>query len=468
MTDFNPEEIDFGGDDVDFTAAVETDNADIAAIFPEPLPADDPTKSFFSQPSTSSKSNQENQENPKTTNNKSLHEKEEDPNPNPNPNDDDDDDDAKDKTKKKKKKKGKKKKGGQNEKSDKEDGKSQVGDQRSKLREKLRNRMAMQKEVGGRGMQLMNQVGMTLDEVTQEGGNNMSRSKQDQIMNRTKGMLGNAFKNLDSKQKNVLSKKTDEVADMASNLMKKLLSGPGSKGASSTATKKSSKKTKKESTAKSTKSSGASLLDDDDDDDPEQPTLSSTFDHEIDEIARAVHEKPNKPSKIKSKPKSTSKSNSESDPTSNPSSELPLRPRHRDTKGTNTFSASVTVPATTSASASTSATNAEVTKKQKKYRKKREKIKQLLKAKNSNLPSSSLVANTNSKTSVGDEVPQLIPASVSLKRETPNSIHDSSSAVATPLETGWKNFDINTISKPQESVVIFSQRENGTSGASSL
>lgn len=338
------DEIDFGGDDIDFTAGAEPDNAEISAIFHEPLPADDPNQSFFNQPANTTATTEQ------TTSSSSSAET------------------SNESKKKKKKKKGKKTDDDKKQQKS-ENVASAVAEQRGKLREKLRNRMAMQKEVGGRGMQLMNQVGMTLDEVTQDSGN-MSRSKQDQIMNRTKGMLGNAFKGLDSKQKNVLAKKTDEVADMASNLMKKLLSGPGSSGSSSS-------KKKKEKMAKS---AGASLLDDDKEDMDKEPTLSSTFDNEIDELARAVHEKPVKQSKPKHKP------------TAQPT-ELPLRPRHRDNKGASSETP-LAKPETTAAS-----------KKQKKYRKKREKIKQLLKSKNSSQPTATTTISEKSAA-----IPQLIPA----------------------------------------------------------
>jgi hypothetical protein len=264
--------VEFG----EFTAESAPVSAEIAAVFPDPVPATEQQDFFAANQPTPP-----NPPAPPTTTQSSPPANPPPPNASSNPNSSGDDRRKQDLggAKKKKKKKGAKR----NDAAEEENG----AEKRSELRERLRSRVAMQKELGGKA-KLLNQMGVTLDDIGQAAkdeadGKRVSSSKQEQVMNRAKGMFGSVLKGMDSKQKSYLARKTDEVSGMATDLMKKMLSGPG---------QKSKKKGEDEN---------------------EAPDLDATLDPHMDDLVRSVHEKAPKPTKA-------SKRTVQSD-------QLPIRPR---------------------------------------------------------------------------------------------------------------------------------------------
>jgi hypothetical protein len=119
---------------------------------------------------------------------------------------------------------------------------------RAELLEKLHKKRAMQHELGGKA-KMLNQMGVTLEDIGEAAkdeadGKRVTSSKQEQILSKTKGVLGNVLKSHDPKQRSFLSRKTEDVSGMASDLMKKMLAGPGRSPASGTAAASAKSKSK--------------------------------------------------------------------------------------------------------------------------------------------------------------------------------------------------------------------------------
>ena len=206
------------GDLLTFTTASDPVSAEISAVFPDPLPAMEAGQDFFTAAA------KEDAEQKANANAKSEA--------------DDAEKDVPVKSEGKKKKK-KKKQQQQQQQQQKTDGEGR----KEELRAKLRSRMSMQHELGGRG-KLLNQLGVSMEDIAdaakeEASGKRVSQTKQDAVLGRAKNMFSSVFKGMDSKQKTYLSRKTDEVSGMATDLMKKLPSGPGKE---SSATKPNKRK----------------------------------------------------------------------------------------------------------------------------------------------------------------------------------------------------------------------------------
>lgn len=114
---------------------------------------------------------------------------------------------------------------------------------RQELREKIRTRAQLQRELGGKASAKLNQVGATLDDVGQAAkdeasGIPMSNTKQEAVMKRAESMFASTIKGMDAKQRNFLSKKKEEISGMTTDLLDKMISGPGKKGGPAGAAKK--------------------------------------------------------------------------------------------------------------------------------------------------------------------------------------------------------------------------------------
>lgn len=250
---------------------------------------------------------------------------------------------------------------------------------RTELREKLRNRMAMQHELGGKA-KMLNQMGVTLDEIGQAAkdeasGKPVSNSKQDRVLDRAKSMFASTFKGMDAKQRNYLSRKTDEVSGMATDLMRKMLAGPGKDPASEPkpATKKGKGKKAKGKNAKDDGKGGeekgtgkdarrsaveAAAFGE------ENRELDTSLDPRLDDLVRAVNQKQPK------RPKTTSAPAAERDD----APALPIRPRVRHST-TN----KQTPNEQTQNEGSEAKGGGELSKSQLKNRRKRQKLKEKLK-----------------------------------------------------------------------------------------
>jgi hypothetical protein len=276
---------------------------------------------------------------------------------------------------------------------------------RAELLEKLRQKRQLAHQVGSKGTQMMNQLGMTLNDVAEatvaeSEGKRVSNDKQDAMMQRTKSMFGSVFKNMDSKQKSYLSKKTDEVSGMATDLMKKLLGGPGkdtSSSSSSSSTAKKKNKGKQQPPPQQKE---------------ETDEFDSTLDPRMDDLVRAVHEKPTKKSKPKKQNKNTSSATTTATPaatataTATPSAvaptALPIRPRVKEAKNDpNIDDSNPTMAPSGDASAAS--------KNQKKNKRKRDKIKQKLIAAKSIIGNPPLPPPSHPMPKA-DNIPLLIPA----------------------------------------------------------
>ena len=283
------ETVDIG--EIDMTALTdelggditEGSNDDILAIFPDPLPKEDPSQNFFTA-QNNNPSDKKQQQQPKLEK-KSI-----------------------DIKKKKKKKKAKSDKprldddvdNGEEDDGNKNDGGNKNVNRKEELRAKLRQKMIMQHELGGRA-KLLNQAGVSMAELeraakAEASGKHTPQSKQQAMMNKTEGMFGSMFQSMDAKQKAYLKNKTGEVSEMATDLMTKMLNG-GNKSSTQYVKKK-----KKSTTL---------------------PEFTSTFDSKLD-----LSNDPTIENNNNNKNKSATESN-KSTPILTPTQvkELPIRPR---------------------------------------------------------------------------------------------------------------------------------------------
>jgi translation initiation factor 5B len=415
------------------TTVAEPVTAEIAEIFPEPLPAPDPNQDFFSAAAAdddakasgaedhdrdSSTAKSDKQTAGKANKKGKVSER---------PDEDEQSSDTKalggagGGSKKKKKKRGKplpKESGPASNNGGGPGGDAAAAAKRSELREKLRSRMAFQHELGPRGG-MLNHMGRALGDIgeavkEEASGKNVPQGKQEAMLGRATNVFSSVFKGMDSKQKNYLSRKTDEVSGMATNLMKKLLGGPGkTSGNQDKSNKNKKKKQGSAQTATAPAATAAASGSADQEEDPAE--FDSSLDPRLDDLVRSVHEKKVKPTKKAQKPDKSTHSAAAA------IGELPVRPRFKPSPASTDASAS---SASAAAAAAASANGSAPTKNQIKNKRKRQKVKDKLKLLKTTAPSSSqsgadpslaktsAAADSFSKPSnPDDQVPDLIPIS---------------------------------------------------------
>jgi hypothetical protein len=390
-------EIDLGeldASDLTLSASNDALNPEIAAVFPEPLPADDPSQDFFAaaakaeQAKTVAADASPDRRTSTTTVKGSTLAEAKAANAASGA--------AGASTAKKQKKKG----GAKNKAGAAAEGDDAAAVKRAELRQKLENKKMMQKEFGGKAKRL-NQLGLSLDEVgeavrEEASGKRVSSGKQERVMEKAQKMFGGLLGNMDSKQRNYLSKKKDEVSGMVSDVFDRVLSGPV-KGHHTNNKKKPNHATAAAAAAATSSTPGGGKEQED-----EVPELTPTLDPQLDDFVRGIHDK--------SKPKSNkSNKSNKSKPATKPT-ELPLRPRVGDTTNND---ATLSVPSSTA----TSSANQPPTKNQLKNKRKRQKGKEKLKLLKSNAAatsgqsasSQSAAPSAATAKSQHDTIPELVP-----------------------------------------------------------
>ena len=388
-------EIDVGELDAsDFSVHSSTDvvNPEIAAVFPEPLPAEDPSQDFFAaakveQAKSDGEAASDRRASSMALKSTTLSEA----------------------TSVRQSKSARKKKGARSKAApadtaaktvttDKSSSSSSVAKgsdaaalKRAELQEKLRQKKMMQKEFGAKANQLRN-LGVSLDEIgdavrDEASGKRVSSSKQDKLTEKAQTMLSGITRGLDSKQRSAMKQKKEQVASLVGDMFDRVLSGPGKK-----ANHGPSKKGKKKNQGTAAASAAAPVPGGGGggDQSEEVPELTAILDPQMEDFVRGIHEKRDK---SKRRPKS---------PPSKPA-ELPVRPRVHETTTTTTT--------TTTSGNGAPAPPAAFTKNQLKNKRKRQKLKDKLKQlKPSGGASAGSTPATNTPLST---IPELVPIAVS-------------------------------------------------------
>lgn len=242
--------------------------------------------------------------------------------------------------------------GGDSEGAKSEPGKTPTRDE---LRAKLHKKKEFLSKFGSRGTRVLSQMDTSIDDLADAAraearGERVPAKKQEEMMSKTKGLLGNALKGMGAQERRLLSRKSEDIMPMATNLLKKVLGGVS----------------RKKGKGAKTKAAGSDSSDGDSESDGEGDLPS-----ELQELVDSV----SKPAAAPENTRASRRQRRQQDMDVEPD-ELPLRPR-TSTRGAANKSAPDTKP-----DAPATMPNGEPLVKgesasQKKNRKKREKVKLL-------------------------------------------------------------------------------------------
>ena len=234
---------------------------------------------------------------------------------------------------------------------------------REECKAKLDKKRGFLKQFGSRGTRLLGQVGASIDDLgdaalAESRGERVSSAKQEELLKKSQGVLGNAFKGMDAKERRLLARKTDQIMPMAKSLLKKVLGGPG----------------KKKKPAHSDSSDDDDTEDDDDDRDGSDDD-DTELDPKLQDLVESVH---NPPKKLSRRERAAATPQ-----------ELPLRPRTRRPAPASASAATPATPATSATPAAPASTSTVIrlpngqtiepakTRNQRKNKKKRDRLKHL-------------------------------------------------------------------------------------------